>query len=118
MITTFNHLSVLFLCVSYSTEGTPSKDGTVVKRAISDYHDIDVEADYKGCHLTFPLTIKNIQELIESFKNGRLLHAKYILQVLDETRKLLKDKPNINQATTAIAKQITVCGKYTPYSTH
>ncbi|XP_072040708.1 serine/threonine-protein phosphatase with EF-hands 2-like isoform X3 [Amphiura filiformis] len=91
-------------------EGTPSKDGTVIKNPATDFSDIEVEADYKGAHLTFPLTIKMVQELIESFKNGRILHTKYVLQVLSEARKILREKPNINQATTAIAKQITVCG--------
>ena len=82
-----------------------------MKNLPADYKDIEVEPDYKGCHLTFPLTVKIVQELIESFKNGRTLHTRYVLQVLEETRKVLKEKPNINKATTAVAKQITVCGK-------
>ena len=82
-----------------------------MKNLPADFNDIEVEADYKGVHLTFPLTVKLVQELIESFKNGRTLHTKYVLQVLSETRKILKEKPNINKATTAVAKQITVCGR-------
>lgn len=38
------------------------------------------------------------------------LHAKYLIQLLLETRAALKQKANINYATTSIAKQMTVCG--------
>lgn len=38
------------------------------------------------------------------------LHAKYLVQLLLETRAALKQKANINYATTSIAKQMTVCG--------
>lgn len=38
------------------------------------------------------------------------LHAKYLIQLLHETRAALKQKANISYATTSISKQITVCG--------
>ncbi|XP_033632176.1 serine/threonine-protein phosphatase with EF-hands 2-like [Asterias rubens] len=75
-----------------------------------DGNQIPVEASYDGVHLTLPLNPKQLQDLIESLKEGHPLHAKYCIQVLLEARKLLMTKPNVNQATTALAKQITVCG--------
>ena len=38
------------------------------------------------------------------------LHAKYTIQLLLETRKILKTQANIRFATTSLSKQITVCG--------
>lgn len=38
------------------------------------------------------------------------LHAKYIIQLLIEVRRILKTQANIRYASTSISKQITVCG--------
>ena len=64
-----------------------------------------------GPSLTFPLTLGHVEQLMEAFKEQKVLHAKYVLKLLAETRKVMKTKKNINRATTAIAKQITVCGE-------
>ncbi|XP_030836176.1 serine/threonine-protein phosphatase with EF-hands 2 isoform X1 [Strongylocentrotus purpuratus] len=74
------------------------------------YSDMEVEEDYDGPHLTFPLSLDQVEKMMEDFKEQKLLHSKYVLMVLRETEKVMKTKKNINRATTAIAKQITVCG--------
>ncbi|KAF7251010.1 Serine/threonine-protein phosphatase with EF-hands 1 [Varanus komodoensis] len=38
------------------------------------------------------------------------LHARYVLQLLHETRKVLQQMPNITQVSTSYAKEITICG--------
>jgi serine/threonine-protein phosphatase with EF-hand domain len=38
------------------------------------------------------------------------LHAKYVAGILKEAAIQLKRLPNLNQASTAISKQITICG--------
>lgn len=38
------------------------------------------------------------------------LHAKYVAGILRETTIRLKRLPNLNQASTAISKQVTICG--------
>ena len=76
-----------------------------------DLKNIRVEKSYDGIHLTFPLTPKQLQDLGANLKDDQPIHAKYCIQVLLEAQKLLQEKPNINQATTALAKQITVCGE-------
>ncbi|XP_071504182.1 serine/threonine-protein phosphatase with EF-hands 2-like [Diadema antillarum] len=74
------------------------------------FTDMEVEEDYEGPHLTFPLTLDQVEAMMEAFKEGHTLHARYVLNVLAETEKVMRTKKNINRATTAISKQITVCG--------
>lgn len=38
------------------------------------------------------------------------LHAKYVAGILREAASKLKRLPNLNQASTAISKQVTICG--------
>lgn len=38
------------------------------------------------------------------------LHAKYVAGILKEATARLKRSPNLNQASTAISKQVTICG--------
>ncbi|NXI68929.1 PPE2 phosphatase, partial [Anseranas semipalmata] len=38
------------------------------------------------------------------------LHARYVLQLLYETRRVLKEKPNITHVSVSYSKEITVCG--------
>ncbi|MEQ2184805.1 hypothetical protein GOODEAATRI_011914 [Goodea atripinnis] len=40
-----------------------------------------------------------------------ILHARYVLQLLYETKKLLKQMPNIVHLSTSYTKEITVCGE-------
>uniref|UniRef100_A0A2K5CQB5 Serine/threonine-protein phosphatase n=1 Tax=Aotus nancymaae TaxID=37293 RepID=A0A2K5CQB5_AOTNA len=76
-----------------------------------DYVDlIDVPDSYKGPRLQFPLTCADIDLLLEAFKRKQILHARYVLEVLFETKKLLKQMPNFTQVQTSPSKEVTVCG--------
>ncbi|XP_061185232.1 serine/threonine-protein phosphatase with EF-hands 2-like [Saccostrea echinata] len=101
-------LSVSQRPAKIDTKTLEEEDYVLLKK--SDPDSIEVESSYRGVHLTFPLTQAQLQSLINSFKTKQPLHAKYLIQLLLETRTALKQKANINYATTSISKQITVCG--------
>uniref|UniRef100_A0A8B9F4Y9 Serine/threonine-protein phosphatase n=1 Tax=Amazona collaria TaxID=241587 RepID=A0A8B9F4Y9_9PSIT len=71
---------------------------------------IDVPDSYYGPRLSFPLTINDANALLHAFKSEQLLHARYVLQLLYETRRVLKEMPNITRISTSYSKEITVCG--------
>ncbi|RXN07904.1 serine threonine- phosphatase with EF-hands 2-like protein [Labeo rohita] len=74
------------------------------------YKDIEVPDVYAGPHLSFPLTISNVTELVDAFKNKQKLHARYVLQLLGKTWTLLRLMPNISHVCTCKHKEITICG--------
>ncbi|NXF43410.1 PPE1 phosphatase, partial [Oceanites oceanicus] len=71
---------------------------------------IDVPDSYYGPRLSFPLTVEDANALLHAFRNEQLLHARYVLQLLCETRKVLKEMPNITHLSTSYSREITVCG--------
>ncbi|XP_072921167.1 serine/threonine-protein phosphatase with EF-hands 2 isoform X4 [Hemitrygon akajei] len=77
----------------------------------SAYDFIEVSDSYIGPQLCFPLTPAHVTALLEAFKKKQQrLHARYVLQLLSETRKHLEHLPNINQISTCYSKEITICG--------
>ncbi|XP_072921165.1 serine/threonine-protein phosphatase with EF-hands 2 isoform X2 [Hemitrygon akajei] len=76
----------------------------------SAYDFIEVSDSYIGPQLCFPLTPAHVTALLEAFKKKQRLHARYVLQLLSETRKHLEHLPNINQISTCYSKEITICG--------
>ncbi|XP_031716230.1 serine/threonine-protein phosphatase with EF-hands 2 [Anarrhichthys ocellatus] len=74
------------------------------------YKSIEVSDSYIGPHLIFPLTFCGVSKLVEAFKHKQQLHARYVLQLLGETWRLLKILPNINHISACHTKQITICG--------
>ncbi|XP_016349699.1 serine/threonine-protein phosphatase with EF-hands 2 [Sinocyclocheilus anshuiensis] len=74
------------------------------------YKEIEVLDIYTGPHLSFPLTISNVTELVHAFKNKQKLHARYVLQLLGKTWTLLRLMPNISHVCTCKHKEITICG--------
>ncbi|XP_061485422.1 serine/threonine-protein phosphatase with EF-hands 1 isoform X2 [Rhineura floridana] len=71
---------------------------------------IEVPASYYGPRLCFPLTVADTDMLLQAFKHRQHLHARYVLQLLHETRKVLQQMPNITHLSTSYAKEITICG--------
>ncbi|XP_071605394.1 serine/threonine-protein phosphatase with EF-hands 1 isoform X1 [Heliangelus exortis] len=71
---------------------------------------VDVPDSYNGPRLSFPLKVEDASALLHAFRNEQLLHARYVLQLLCETRKVLKKMPNITHLSTSYSKDITVCG--------
>ncbi|RZC41706.1 serine/threonine-protein phosphatase rdgC, partial [Asbolus verrucosus] len=69
------------------------------------------ERDHKF-KLEFPMNEEQLKKLIELYRRRRhyRLHARYVAEILKESINKLKRLPNLNLASTAISKQITVCG--------
>ncbi|XP_051533665.1 serine/threonine-protein phosphatase with EF-hands 2-like [Myxocyprinus asiaticus] len=74
------------------------------------YKNIDVPDGYNGPHLSFPLTVSNVTDLVQAFKNKQKLHARYVLQLFGNTWTLLRLMPNISHVSTCKHKKITICG--------
>uniref|UniRef100_A0A3B4FEN9 Serine/threonine-protein phosphatase n=1 Tax=Pundamilia nyererei TaxID=303518 RepID=A0A3B4FEN9_9CICH len=74
------------------------------------YKSIDVPDSYTGPHLTFPMTFCGVSKLVEAFKHKQQLHARYVLQILGETWRLLRILPNISHLSSCHTKEITICG--------
>ncbi|KAK8748422.1 hypothetical protein OTU49_016134, partial [Cherax quadricarinatus] len=72
--------------------------------------EITVEGSYKGVHLTPPLTSDSIHQLVDSFKKKKALHARYVYVLLREAVRVLRQRPTVMHASTAISGQMTVVG--------
>eukprot|EP00639_Heterosigma_akashiwo_P036998 CAMPEP_0194745942 /NCGR_PEP_ID=MMETSP0296-20130528/101680_1 /TAXON_ID=39354 /ORGANISM="Heterosigma akashiwo, Strain CCMP2393" /LENGTH=186 /DNA_ID=CAMNT_0039658203 /DNA_START=131 /DNA_END=687 /DNA_ORIENTATION=- len=56
--------------------------------------DIQIEDDYEGPHLDFnKLTLDQVLDMLEHFKQGRILHIKYGFEILSRTKKMLAAEP-------------------------
>ncbi|XP_006898540.1 PREDICTED: serine/threonine-protein phosphatase with EF-hands 2 [Elephantulus edwardii] len=75
-----------------------------------DYKSIEVPDSYRGPRLSFPLLPDHATALVEAFRLKQQLHARYVLNLLHETRKHLIQLPNINRVSTCYSEEITVCG--------
>uniref|UniRef100_H3CVT9 Serine/threonine-protein phosphatase with EF-hands n=1 Tax=Tetraodon nigroviridis TaxID=99883 RepID=H3CVT9_TETNG len=75
------------------------------------YNFVSVPETYTGPRLSFPLSLPDMNALLSAFKERqpKTLHARYVLQLLYETRKLLKQMPNIVHLSTTYTKEITIC---------
>lgn len=49
---------------------------------------------------------------VSSALPSQILHARYVLEVLFETKKNLKQMPNFTHVKSSPAKDITICGKF------
>ncbi|XP_027691229.1 serine/threonine-protein phosphatase with EF-hands 1 [Vombatus ursinus] len=71
---------------------------------------INVPDTYYGPRLKFPLTFSDVILLIDAFKENQILHARYVLQLLQEVKKVLQQLPNIVPVSSTVSKELTVCG--------
>ncbi|KAK6485503.1 serine/threonine-protein phosphatase with EF-hands 1-like isoform X1 [Huso huso] len=89
----------------------PTSDPMKEEGRAAKYEKIEVPDSYPGPHLSFPLTVAHTNALLRAFKQQQQhLHARYVLQLLHETKKFLKKMPNIIHLSTSYTKEITICG--------
>uniref|UniRef100_A0A3Q2PAN1 Serine/threonine-protein phosphatase with EF-hands n=1 Tax=Fundulus heteroclitus TaxID=8078 RepID=A0A3Q2PAN1_FUNHE len=74
------------------------------------YKTISIPESYTGPRISFPLSVSDTNALLRAFKEQQVLHARYVLQLLYETKKLLKQMPNVVHLSTSYTKEITICG--------
>jgi len=86
----------------------PAEENDLI--SATDPKTIEIESTYNGYHLTFPLDASQLPKLVEEFREKRTLHAKYILTILHETRKLLKGMGSWNHVPMGNMPFVTVCG--------
>ncbi|XP_018649819.1 putative protein phosphatase-7 [Schistosoma mansoni] len=69
-----------------------------------------IPSNYQGIKLHFPIDMNQVAMMMESFVNGSRIHARYVFQILCESRQCIMSRPNIQMASTSISRQITVVG--------
>lgn len=71
---------------------------------------IHVEPQYDGPHLSWPLTPENMLGLVQAFKEGKVLHSKYVLQMLHKFTHYNKALPTVVQITIKERSRLTIVG--------
>ncbi|KAG1696616.1 Serine/threonine-protein phosphatase with EF-hands 1 [Nymphon striatum] len=96
------------LLYAYESWIVKAHEGSI--RKLADPTNIDVPADYIGPRPSFPLTVKDLKDMLTAFKEKQIIHAHYLVKILHEARNILQGYSNIRSANTSTSKQITVCG--------
>lgn len=71
---------------------------------------IQIEPQYEGPHLSWPLTSDIMLELVAAFKEGKVLHSKYVLQMLHKFTEFNKTLPNVVTITIKERSRLTIVG--------
>ncbi|KAA0197307.1 hypothetical protein HAZT_HAZT007072 [Hyalella azteca] len=101
------------LVASMSPRHSPTQSDALSRMSVpldAAIEDIQVESSYKGVRLLFPLTVDSIHSLVSAFKKKRTLHVRYVCLLLREAVLELQKRPVINQVSTSISGQVTICG--------
>ena len=71
---------------------------------------ISVETKYDGAKLGAEMTEDFITDMIERFKTGKLLHRKYVYQIIAAVNKIVHDEPTMVEMEIEKGQRLTVCG--------
>ncbi|XP_057313547.1 serine/threonine-protein phosphatase with EF-hands 2-like [Hydractinia symbiolongicarpus] len=100
-----------FADILEKSDSTPTANITNAEtEAVKNINSTKVENFYKGPHVTLPLELQNVHKLLEYFKTGQVLHAKYVKLILHEAKMKAKLLPNVLSIDLNITKQITIVG--------
>jgi serine/threonine-protein phosphatase 5 len=75
-----------------------------------DVESIAVEPAYDGVHLGKEMTQEFIDDMTERFKNGKLIHKKYVYQIILAVKKIVYDEPTMVEVDIPEGVELTVCG--------
>ncbi|KAJ5077901.1 serine/threonine-protein phosphatase 5 [Anaeramoeba ignava] len=72
----------------------------------------DIPNDYDGFILPENniLTFEIVKEMIESFKNEKIIHSYYAFEILKQIREILSKLPNVLELSVSENQLLTVCG--------
>lgn len=56
-----------------------------------------IETSYAGLHLNDHYEENDFIKMMDEFRNGNMIHAKYALEIIDDAKDLYKKLPNINE---------------------
>ncbi|KAG5179686.1 serine/threonine protein phosphatase [Tribonema minus] len=87
-----------------AADAAAPKDLTAAEEAM------EIEPEYDGPHLAFPLQESDALAMLEHFKAGRVLHAKYALQLLRVAREILAREATLQEAAIGEGGRMTVVG--------
>jgi len=60
-------------------------------------HDIKIEPDYTGPHLSESFNEADFEKLLHSFRNNEILHTRYAIMILNKALSVLEKLPNVNE---------------------
>jgi serine/threonine-protein phosphatase 5 len=66
--------------------------------------------DYDGAKLGTEMTEEFITDMLDRFKNGKLLHKKYVYQIIIAVKKIVYDEATMVEMEVEDGTQLTVCG--------
>ena len=75
-----------------------------------DIDSISVEDNYDGAKLGAEMTQDFVDDMITRFKNGKTLHRKYVLQIIQAARNIVYNEPTMVEMEVEKGHKLTVCG--------
>jgi len=75
-----------------------------------DLESIVIEPSYDGPHMPTPITLDFVKELIQTFKNQKKLHKKYVVSMLVQIHAILTSFPTLIDIDVPEGQHFTVCG--------
>ena len=79
--------------------------------ATIDLNSMEIEKDYKGPHIVDDkVTLEFVQQLIQTFKDGKYLDRKYAYKIILDVKELLEKLPSLVDVNISEESKFTVCG--------
>lgn len=71
---------------------------------------IEIDSSYEGIHMPSSPTEDFLKQLLESFKNQKKIHIKYVYQILLKVREILSKLPSLIEIEVPEGQIFNVCG--------
>lgn len=69
-----------------------------------------IDSDYDGMRLGDNMTQAFIDDMTERFKSGKLLHKKYVYQIIIAVKNIVYDEATMVEMSIPSDVELTVCG--------